>query len=143
MIKDTTRAPQEASRPRWRWRSGQSASRLSRAVVAGTPTLDAAHRATLLIYVRSLLDIDLANGENRVWLGAEECALRLGVPVRDVRWRLQNLISGGFLRNASHGGEEIYDLEPTLARLTELEAYAAGQPAPFVRWTLPSPQKEF
>ncbi len=113
----------------WTWRPGQTVPRVSHAVINGTPQLDTVHRATLLVYVRSLDPRRLDRGDARVRLDPAVCASRLKAAPRDIRWHLQNLQSAGYLAavpRARPGAREVYDLAPTLARLEAMEALAAA-----------------
>jgi hypothetical protein len=123
-----------ADQPAWRWTPGETVPRLSGAIIYGTPTLDTAHRLTLLIYARHLAPRRLIDSYALVSLRVEEGAARRGATAAEVRWHLQNLESAGYLVRGELGNDDVYDLAPTLAQLPLMEAYASRAiPAPFER----------
>jgi hypothetical protein len=117
----------------WAWRPGETVTRMSTAVLNGTPHINMIHRVTLLIYVRSLSQGRLERSDARVFLSAQECASKLDAETREIRWHLQNLQSAGYLIDLTRvrrSSREVYDLSPTLAQLEAFEdaAAASGRP---------------
>ncbi len=110
----------------WRWTVGQTIPRLLDAILAGTPTLNHAQRATLMLYARHLNQDRLEQDNACVWPSSSLIAAYLGCSERDARRHRKALEAAGYLvrdynRANRPAGVEAFDLAPLMARLDEME----------------------
>jgi hypothetical protein len=116
------------------WRPAHNRHRIATAIRMGTPDLDLQHKVTLLVFAKALDNHNLRQLDTRLRLGAAEIADRIGAPVSRIRWHIQNLCAnaptGPYISDLTAGpdAQEIYDLAPTLEKLSLMEEYASGRP---------------
>jgi hypothetical protein len=111
----------------WRWRPGETVSRVCAAILKGTPQLTQGQRQTLMLYAEHLNQERLEQGNACVWPGSALIAAYLGCADRVARGHRKALEAAGYMvRDFNHAnrpaGVEAFNLAPLMARLEEMEA---------------------